>query len=375
MGKFNVPEAGYEWLKEKLEKLSKRSIKLGGLKIVPTVIGYHFVGDKNNPKKVYEIVIPEREVKINGWEFIAVIDHSAETGNIIRNISEVSIPMKYITSNPICEHCNINRYRRDTFVVRNTETNEYKQVGRSCLKDFIGHASVAQYVSLADLYSQIGFMINYACEHDYEDGKINQYLPVEDYLACCYESYFKMGNVFVSKKEARETGKTSTSENGSDIFHNRKKYSEVSQRAYDYARKALSWAKSIPEDTTSEYLNNLRVISNLEYTEYRNAGFIASIIAGYNREHENNTTGYMSKYVGEIGERIATQVHVNKISSTFYGKMIEFHDEDNNILIWFTNSDNSTVEVGMKLVIGCRVKNHSQFRGIKQTIISHVKVK
>ena len=99
------------------------------------------------------------EVEVSGiariadWEFVATIEH-AEPMNIIRSFRpEYEIPARFYTADTFCEHCRTRRYRKDTYIVRNTQTGEFKQVGKSCLKDFTGGLyaeQVAQYISWFD---------------------------------------------------------------------------------------------------------------------------------------------------------------------------------------------------------------------------------
>ena len=86
----------------------------------------------------YLIVDVKGHAQINDWNFIAMVKHT-ETGNIIRQADfEISVPEKYRTAKSICEHCNVNRIRTYTAVIQHEETGEYKQVGKSCLKDYTG---------------------------------------------------------------------------------------------------------------------------------------------------------------------------------------------------------------------------------------------
>lgn len=65
----------------------------------------------------FVLVEAEGTAVINDWEFIAEVDHT-EKGNIITGVG-VEVPERYYTSKPICEHCNSNRYRKNTYIVRN----------------------------------------------------------------------------------------------------------------------------------------------------------------------------------------------------------------------------------------------------------------
>lgn len=90
---------------------------------------------------------------VNDWEFIATIEHSKPI-NIIRSFRpEVQIPESYYTADTRCDRCNTKRNRKDTYLIRNTITGEFKQVGKTCLKDFtkgLSAEAVTAYVSWFD---------------------------------------------------------------------------------------------------------------------------------------------------------------------------------------------------------------------------------
>ena len=73
-------------------------------------------------------------------EFVGTIEHSHEPGveNVIRNITSYKIPEKYWTAIGNCDHCKTERNRKDTYIVRNVKTGEFKQVGKRCLEDYTG---------------------------------------------------------------------------------------------------------------------------------------------------------------------------------------------------------------------------------------------
>ena len=83
---------------------------------------------------------PTGEYTTNGWRFVATIEHSTPE-NIIKvadNRLENSIPNKYKTAEKECEHCHTRRDRNATYLVFNEDTLEWKQVGKTCLKEYTG---------------------------------------------------------------------------------------------------------------------------------------------------------------------------------------------------------------------------------------------
>ena len=77
---------------------------------------------------------------VNGWQFAASLEYT-DKGNIISGVEGIEIPERYYKCAPWCEHCKTARDRKYSFIVRNTESGEFKQVGKACLKDFTGGLS------------------------------------------------------------------------------------------------------------------------------------------------------------------------------------------------------------------------------------------
>lgn len=98
---------------------------------------YRELKTEDGEKYTARFVLVEAEGKavVNEWKFVASIQNT-EKGNIINKATdEVEVPERYYTGAPVCEHCG-NKRVRNTFLVLNEETGEFKQVGRSCLCDY-----------------------------------------------------------------------------------------------------------------------------------------------------------------------------------------------------------------------------------------------
>lgn len=96
-----------------------------------------WLGDKI---PVYKVEI-NCNVQENNWVVCAIINHvQGQDGVSIFEINkDYSIPEKYFSEKNIsCDHCHTNRDRTQGFIVYNTQTKEYRQVGKSCLKEYTG---------------------------------------------------------------------------------------------------------------------------------------------------------------------------------------------------------------------------------------------
>lgn len=398
MKQFAIYEGNMERLVKKINRISNKCEKYG--------CGFHFaeVGEEFREVKledgniaIVRFVIVEAEgiAVINGWKFIASIEHTNK-GNIINKVCDIEVPEKYYTTDPVCEHCNSNRQRKDTYLVMNEETGEYKQVGKSCLKDFtsgMNAEGVAQYTALFEELIE-GENID-GC------GYGDRYFPVKEFLLYVAETikhfgyvrtqdsgrstkdrafdYYKMehGGRFLEKEEHRlkeEMQSVSFNANAKSNF--------------ELVEKALDWLTSQSED--NNYMHNLKTACSLEYTTYRNLGVITSLFPTYNcdleyqaekaeqeRQRElERLNEQKSMFIGSVGDRIDIDVQsIECVTSweTQYGytRIYKIVDTNGNVYTWKTS--NFVYEEDVKSVKGT-VKSHNEYRGIKQTEITRCKV-
>jgi hypothetical protein len=397
MKQFAIYEGNMERLIKKINRIRNKCNKYGcDFHFAEVGEEYRTVKNDNGDESVLRFVLVEAEgvAIVNGWKYIASVEHT-EKGNIINKACEIEVPERYYTTEAVCEHCNSNRYRKDTFLVMNEETGEFKQVGKSCLKDFTGGMSaegVAQYTSLFDELIEGEAVIG---------GMGESYYPVKDYLMYVAETikhfgyvrthdsgrstrdrafdYYKMehGGRFFEKEEERikrEMQSVSFNANAADN-------SELTE-------KALEWLESRSED--NNYMHNLKTACNLEYTTWKNLGIITSLFPTFNREleyqaekaeqekqrAEQQASEQNSKHIGSIGDRIEIDVHsIECVTSweTQFGttRIYKIVDTNGNVYTWKTS--NLVEEEKAKKVKGT-IKSHNEYRGVKQTEITRCKV-
>ncbi len=106
----------------------------------------------------FDITINVSEtLKMDGnWIFACAIDHRAKV--MIQVDETVKIPLRYSPSNDYCEHCSKKYPRVKSYVVTNQETGEFKQVGKGCLKQFLG-INPASYITMFEAISKFSPMI------------------------------------------------------------------------------------------------------------------------------------------------------------------------------------------------------------------------
>jgi hypothetical protein len=357
---YDIPEAGLDWLKGKVAKLSKKIEKLGGEKLYLTVVGFHFEGETAK-RKMWEVFLAVPEIKLAGWEFMARLDHTDE-GTILRKLTTEELPTRYRDASPVCDHCQFKRRRRDTFVVRHCETGEFKQVGSSCLKDFLGHESADKLAKIAEIVSNMSSVIQYARGFS---SLNNRYIDVQAY--CEEAAVCILGSGWVSKARAKQEGCISTAEKANNAMHWRH---GVSDEAATLAKNALEWAAHL-EGELSDYEHNIKVIASTDCMEERSTGIAASIVGVYWVRQQKSYV-FESTFQGRVGETITRDVTLRQVQSLQNSTRFQFTDDDGNVYTWFASSDVLRARKDQTFKISGVVKDHVVFRDVKQTLINRV---
>jgi len=337
---------------------------------------------------------------VNGWEFVASVEHTSK-GNIFKKaLSDVEIPERYRNSDPYCEHCNSNRRRKDTFIVMNRETGEFKQVGKSCLNDFTHgmSASFAAYLaSLKSIFEEIeekpiggGFW-----------GYGKSFYETNEFLNFTAETIRHYGYATSDSSESTKDRVKMFF----DVTHGRTKYwdpedvmkainrmklvgfNPKSEEAKRMTDDALAWLAQ--QEETNDYMHNLKVVTSLEFTNESRFGLLVSLFPTWNRDLEIQArkkaeaeNGKASEFVGNIGDRIDVEIESVKCLTSWESCFDGYHHtttyiwkivgKDENVYIWKTSAfiDCDKPPVRIKGT----VKEHKVYRDVKQTVLTRCKM-
>ncbi len=390
---YRIFEGNMERLEKKLQRIENKCKKYGN-NFTYEKIGEEFAEyeDENGSKyKVKYILIDvEGTAIVNDWRFIASIEHT-EKGNIIKSCCNIEVPERYYTSKSICEHCNSKRHRKDTYIVQNTQTGEFKQVGKSCLKDFtcgMSAEGVAWFISLFDE------LIEY--EHITGCSHITNYIETVEAMQYIAETikhfgYIKSGEDRPTKRRAKDYYEVEHGMlNGFFAKDARIKFEEEMKSVSfnhnsDYAKEltqnVFAWIEA--QEENNNYFHNLKTICSLEYVTFDKFGLLASVFPAYDmnlerkkQKEEEKEKEKKSEYVGKIGDRITVKIDnfiVVTSWETQYGTtyIYKIVDTEGNIYTWKTSGG----IVGDTKEIIATVKAHNEYRETKQTELTRCRAK
>lgn len=404
MAIFKIPESNMELLEKKLTKIKKKCEKYNCDFIYKKLDEVYEEVEIDGKKVTIKFIVIDVQGKaeINDFEFMGVIEHTnSESGNIVRGLGEIAIPTKYFKTPPVCEHCNTLRRRKDTCLVYNRKTQEWKQVGKSCLRDYTNGLSAEDavtYVSVLDTCA------NYSKFEMYNDFSYSDYCYIDlaEYLLYVVECVKHFGY----KKASAEGVSTSVLArslnayyglnnvmplNKTEIRYIEKQIAGVDFKAESdenkaFVGKALQWIKE-NQDVSNEYIHNLKVVCENKKIKVKWLNLAASLIITYKKEveklkkqKEKQEQNKDTQYVGEIGQRIKVKIKSVKCIYSYYleefnqvNYIYEFRDLSDNILIWKTTKSLDVDEYNNAELTGT-VKEHKEYKGKKQTVLLRCKI-
>ena len=159
---FHIPAFNLPQLEEKMAKLSKRAKRLKSGDVGFRVLRTYEAPSKGEAdlefyRTMHEIEVFGPRPKFAGWSFVGRLDFKNGREDMpIRAMvpGETLSENFYMVDAKRCDHCGYRRRRNDSFVLRHDDGREML-VGRSCLKDFLGHASPEKLARLAEIVAEM----------------------------------------------------------------------------------------------------------------------------------------------------------------------------------------------------------------------------
>lgn len=366
---------------EKLEKYIKKLGKYGSCEY--TKSEPYICLNENSPKYEYEVVDVEltASYKVGDYQFVASLEWIDEAEeNLIKKVSEdVYVPEIYRTRRE-CDHCNTKRYRKSTVILKSNIDGSYIQVGKSCVKDYIG-VDLGNYASYLSFFSNIEEYLE-ECEKD-NLGSIRPMYKVQYILEQAAEEILHHG--YISKKSSWELETDSTSQRvymmvtGSVNYYEQRSYQEykvISDKAKENIDELRNYYAEIEDE--DDFIHNIKVLLPLEYVGVDKIGIL---VAGFGiklrrdaaqKEKEERVT---SEFVGNLGDRITFTAVPECIfsSESDYGWFYIYRlKSGSNEFIWKTSKE---LRTDIEIEFTGTIKAHEEYRGVKQTEITRARTK
>ena len=379
---YKIPVQFLDLMNGKLEKLNKKAVKLG-LKPIEIEILDTEMYEREEGLEIpcYTVRLTQiDQIKINGYEFVGKLEKNVGETYIYKGSEGVPKEQKDIR---ICQHCNTKRNRKTYYILKH-ENGEYITVGKSCLIDFIGHVDAEK---IANFYQNLKNLI----EEEFESwGGDWDFEPT----AYSIDQVLKATVVSIKARGYHKSDSETmpTKEHVFLILDNKERnngYGDLFEEAMKIPKENIDEMKNIINDLepNSDYIENLQLLIKDGFVKSNMMGYVVSIPCAVDREKEKRLKESIQKdinsksdYVGEVGEKIEKEVSYLKYTSfeSFYGTSCKvtylymFLDNEGNCIVWRTGKAED-FEVGDKIKISGRIKEHKEYRGLKQTILTRAK--
>ena len=399
---YLIPQVNIEKLANKLEILNRKAVKTQSPLVTYTVGEkvvkyYNKDGDqlpedrKENAfrtKTIFNVDVIGVSPKFEGWSFVGTLDYT-ENGNVFRCMPGKEIPEKFRNVKPVCDHCKTKRSRKDTFILAHDD-GRHIQVGRQCLRDFLGHTSPERIAFLCQFLLELRSME----EESLGRGDSWSYPSIEYVVSQTVAIVKRYGWVSRHHDEVEQHSTPTTSRVWQHLIFSRKDWEKaeetpvaISEQDIIDAQIICDWIKA-QNNTDNQFIRNLWIVFQEETVSRKNVGLVAAAF----KAHEKATTApkkyeteqkYESVYVGEIGKREIFKLTVlgSSVIEKDYGfrgigftTVIRFKDEAGNRLVWFASGDHTEFEKYKTYTVKATVKKHDEYKDKKQTIVNRVAI-
>lgn len=259
-------------VKNRVAQLNRRAEKLGAEKLVLTFgetrreveileNGFEVIHE------VVDVIVTGPQVKLDGWRFVAAIDHQER---LVRTAPEFAgESFHHLTDSSDCDQCHTNRERHQTYVLRHADGRQV-QVGSTCVNDFLGH-KLSLFVAEA----------TFALEDEWESAGSGGFFGwgLETFLATTEAMIRQHG--WTPRSKADGIDSIATRDMVTATLSNSSSDPKLTGEDWDRARAAIAWALEM--DPRSDYDFNLRAIAENGFVTPRSAGLAASMQAAFRR--------------------------------------------------------------------------------------------
>lgn len=331
--------------------------------------------------EVVEVEVEGGTVAVDGWSLEAVIEPIADGANQLRAVpGREALPERFRTATMECDHCKKSRKRGSVVVL--SKGGEYAQIGRQCVRDYIGHDPQALFLWLTTLEAMLGSL---AKESDEEDergafgggGWASAQLSTVGVLGraatiVALDGYRKGKTSIIVQTSLCPPRNRADADSRDELSRYRPVTPEEEQRGEELRVWVAGGALG-----QSDYAWNCKVFCAQPSLDHRGISTVVSVAQAWRREYEAKQAlpepTAPSEYVGKVGERLdGVTIFVEKvikIEGEWGITHLHIIRVGNDVLKWFATS--RRLDVG-EHTAKFTVKAHSMRDGEKQTIVSRL---
>lgn len=316
---------------------------------------------------------------LEGWRFLAKVGHE-KGGNLVkRMVGSDSSPIEWHTCAPNCDHCGVSRDRNNTYMLENVESGAVKQVGSTCVSDFLG----GQQIDPERIAAMFDHLMDLEQDFEYDSKEfcsVNNFGVEPSVLMAATLKIVEEDGGYLSADKAEALGCLSTGNRLRSAFWSAKPIVVTPGVAHvERADQVTNWLKNQKEDE-SLWMRNIAYLAERHCITWKDASLFASGYVAWNRDLQKQLRNERGDgdWIGEAGGKIASRATLERVGGydNIYGhvSVLSFRDDEGNGMVWKTQSPPNGLMVGSTYRIAGTVKAHGEYKGDKQTEVIRVKV-
>ena len=330
---------------------------------------------------VYVTEVTGEAPSYGGWTFLARIDRLDESFVVAAAPGVESVDRSLVRVGE-CDHCGADRRRNNTYLVVN-EQGEVKNVGSTCIKDFLGWSGSVVFLSVDDAEREIGESLggsHFDHQHTVQAVLINAYAAIRAFGFVPTSSYtrstadvVRMGLGYTRAYSEKDRQDLST-------------LREYAAEATEQATLIEAFIASDDFAGTSTYVENLKTIVAEGVVGPRQIGIVSSAPQAYARHlgqvaereaREAAKSEQVNEYLGNVKDKITVTGTVSSINyiQGDYGTTVLYTiiTDDKHLVKWFASREALGDQTDVHLTLTGTVKKHEEYNGSKSTVLTRCK--
>lgn len=370
------PSLDLQTTKIKAQKIAARALKKGlsGGYTITTELRQETNSQGVTFEQAY-LIIEGEPAKFNGYTFVAVVEwvggQPVVTGSPYYSGKPVD---RSLLIEGACDDCGVNRDRKAVVIVED-ENGDRLQVGKQCLKDYLGNFLSASWFNTQDVFE----------EFEGYGGSGKEFKNLLKTLAVASSIIRQRG--WVSKSSAQINDKVSTAslvqlvsyprpggkEDGKEWDALRNGFDEVADN--EFAIAALQFGKSL--EAGSDYVANLQAVIAQDAFDSKFFGLVVSLVGVYknslDKKAEEAADAVIEEEFGQVGEKVTVTlkvVSVNSFESAYGVNFVNTFTGEGRRFKWITGYG---FEQGQTVTLKGTIKKYDEYNGKLFTVLTRCK--
>jgi len=329
-----------------------------------------------------QVDLSTEKLSYKGWELLGVIE-TLNLGENRKQNAAFLAPGAEVDENLLrewtkalsCDHCEKKSQRKKAIIVGNSELDRVIRVGTTCVKNYLGHQSPAQIVNFMMMFQSFRTID--------EDEMIQTYSKTAfspDEVVATTLHHMET-NCYVALNKAYESNQAPTVEIVKRrLFDYRNNVKDCIKVPVEYFTKANEMMEQFMKFApTSEFERNVDLAVMSVEVPHQLMSILIAWAATYNYRQAKKPVPTVKNYTyfGEEGQKYTVEMELTSVIplNTDYGQLyIHLFETDSHKFVWMSSGQNWKDLAGTKVKVSFKVKEHSEYRGEKQTKIFYCRL-